>query len=441
LVAFGHDFANHSSIFEEYEESCAEATGYLYSVPNLKAAGSIVKRNIGTPCAMRGPGAVPGLFATETAMDELAIALNMDPVQLRVLNEAKTDEDKKLPFSSRHLVECYTEGAKQFGWEKRNPKVGSMKKDGLTLGWGMAACSWIAERFPAEATVELRDDGTVRVACGTQDIGTGTYTVLAQVTAEKLGVPVEKVDVVLGDSQLPPGPISGGSMVSASVIPVVHEAAEGAIEKLMITAASSEGPFTGKKSEELEFADGRLRVKGDSGGTAFADVLKSARVRACSGSGKDGGSFGGKAEFSKHSFGAHFVEITWEESTARLRVSRVVSVIDAGQIINPPTARNQIAGAVVMGIGMALFEETLYDSRSGAPINNNLADYVLATNADSPRVDVHFLDYPDMAINALGARGVGEIGLAGIASAISTAVYHATGVRVRSLPIKIEDLL
>jgi xanthine dehydrogenase YagR molybdenum-binding subunit len=441
LVAFGHDFANHSSITESYEESCAEATTYLYSVPNLKAAGSIVKRNIGTPCAMRGPGAVPGLFATETAMDELAIALNMDPVQLRTLNEPKMDEDKKLPFSSRHIVECYTEGAKQFGWDKRNPKVGSMKRGGLTLGWGMAACSWIAERFPAEATVELRDDGTVRVACGTQDIGTGTYTVLAQVTAEKLGVPVEKVDVVLGDSQLPPGPISGGSMVSASVIPVVYEASDGAIQKLIITAASSDGPFKGKKPEELEFADGKLRLKGGTGGTEFAEVLKSARVRACSGSGKDGGSFGGKAEVSKHSFGAHFVEITWDEATARLRVSRVVSVIDAGQIINPPTARNQIAGAVVMGIGMALFEETLYDSRFGSPINSNLADYVVATNADSPRVDVHFLNYPDMAINALGARGVGEIGLAGIASAISNAVYHATGVRVRSLPIKIEDLL
>jgi xanthine dehydrogenase YagR molybdenum-binding subunit len=441
LVAFGHDFANHTSIAEDYEESCGEATSYLYSVPNLKASGTRIRRNIGTPCAMRGPGAVPGLFATETAMDELAIALNIDPVQLRVLNEPKIDEDKNIPFSSRHMLECYSEGAKLFGWDKRNPKVGSMSRDGLALGWGVAACSWIAERFPAQAAVDFLDDGTVRVACGTQDIGTGTYTVLAQVTAEKLGIAVEKVDVVLGDSTLPPGPVSGGSMVSASVIPAVFQAADGAIQKLISVASSMDGPFKGKKAEELEYSEGQVRLKGGTGGSAFADLLKAARVKSCSGSGKAESTFGAKSEVSRHSYGAHFVEITWEAATARLRVSRVVSVIDAGTIINPPTARNQIAGAVVMGIGMALFEETLYDSRSGAPINSNLADYVVASNADSPKVEVHFLDYPDKAVNELGARGVGEIGLAGVASAISNAVYHATGVRVRSLPIKIEDLL
>jgi len=441
LLAFGHDFVNHTSIQEDYQETCDEATPYLYSVANLKAAGAMVRRNVGTPCAMRGPGAVPGLFATETAMDELAIALNMDPVQLRVLNEPELDESLKIPFSSRHMLECYSEGAKRFGWNKRNPKVGSMSRDGLTLGWGVAACSWIAERFPAQATVDFRDDGTVRVASGTQDIGTGTYTVLALVTAEKLGVPVEKVDVALGDSHLPPGPISGGSMVSASVIPAVFQASDGAIQRLIAVAVSTDGPFKGKKPEELEYAEGHVRLKGAGKGTPFAEVLKTARVRACSGSGKSESTFGVKSDVSRHSYGAHFVEITWEAATARLRVSRVVSVIDAGQIINPPTARNQIAGAVVMGIGMALFEETLYDNRSGAPINSNLADYVVATNADAPKVEVHFLNYPDKALNELGARGVGEIGLAGVASAISSAVYHATGVRVRSLPIKIEDLI
>jgi xanthine dehydrogenase YagR molybdenum-binding subunit len=442
LTSFTQDYINHTAILDDYKENCGEATPYLYSVPNLRVTGAITRRNVGNPTSMRGPGAVPGLFATETAMDELAIALNMDPLQLRILNEPTEDESLKIPFSSRHMLECYTVGAEKFGWAKRNPQVGSMTQNGLTLGWGIAACSWIAERFPASATVDLRADGTARVTCGTQDIGTGTYTVLAQIASEKLGIPIERVEVVLGDTDLPPGPLSGGSMASASVIPAVYQAAEGAIQKLLMTAtASPNSRFSGKKPDELEFKEGRIHLKGQSEGQEFGPVLRGAHVNAASGSGSAAGTFGGKAEVSRHSYGVHFVELTWEEATARIRVNRVVTVIDAGRIINPRTARNQIEGAAVMGIGMALFEETLYDPRSGAPINRNFADYVMATNADAPRIDVTFLDYPDMALNALGARGVGEIGLAGIAAAISSAVHHATGIRVRDLPIKIEDLL
>jgi xanthine dehydrogenase YagR molybdenum-binding subunit len=442
LTSFTQDYINHTAMLDEYKENCGEATPYLYSVPNLRVTGATTRRNVGNPTSMRGPGAVPGLFATETAMDELAIALHMDPVQLRLLNEPALDESLKIPFSSRHMVECYTVGAEKFGWAKRDPKVGSMTQDGLTLGWGVAACSWIAERFPASATVDLRADGTARVSCGTQDIGTGTYTVLAQIVSEKLGIPVERVEVVLGDTDLPPGPMNGGSMASASVIPAVYQAAEGAIQKLLLTATTTQtSRFAGKKPDELEFTEGRVHLKGQAQGQEFAAILKAAHVNAASGSGSAAGTFGAKAEVSRHSYGVHFVEVTWEEATARLRVNRVVTVIDAGKIINPRTARNQIEGAAVMGIGMALFEETVYDHRSGAPINRNLADYVVATNADSPRMDVTFLDYPDKAINELGARGVGEIGLAGMASAISNAVHHATGIRVRDLPIKIEDLL
>ncbi len=442
LTSFSQDYINHTSILDDYKENCGEATPYLYSVPNLRVTGALTRRNVGNPTSMRGPGAVPGLFATETAMDELAIALNMDPMQLRIVNEPKMDESLKIPFSSRHMVECYTVGAEKFGWSKRTPKVGSMTQDGLTLGWGMAACSWIAERFPASATVDLRADGTVRVSCGTQDIGTGTYTVLAQIVSEKLGIPVPRVEVVLGDTDLPPGPLSGGSMASASVIPAVYQAADGAIQKLLLTAISAQNSrFSGKKPEDLEFKDGQVRLKGQAEGQEFSLVLRGARVSSASGNGSAAGTFGAPPTVSRHSYGVHFVEVTWEEATARLRVNRVVTVIDAGKIINPRTARNQIEGAAVMGIGMALFEETLYDHRSGAPVNRNLADYVMATNADAPRIDVTFLDHPDLALNELGARGVGEIGLAGIAAAISNAVHHATGIRVRDLPIKIEDLL
>jgi xanthine dehydrogenase YagR molybdenum-binding subunit len=445
LVSLMHDSLNHTSILDDYSEGCSEATGYTYSTPNLRATSAIVRRNVGTPTSMRGPGAVPGLFALESAMDELAIKLNMDPVKLRLLNEPKIDEGTNKPFSSRHYVECLNTGAEKFGWAQRTPQVGSMKKNGLTLGWGVAGCSWIAERMGTEAGVELRADGTARVTCATQDIGTGTYTVLAQIVAEKTGIPIDNIEVVLGDSALPPGPISGGSWATASVIPPVVDAIEKAKQQLFLVAGQSSNPgLKDQKPEALALTDGcvHLKDKPADSGVPFQQLLSEAKVRGVSGSGKSEGTFGDPNEkHSKHSFGAQFAEVTWEPETARLRVSRVVTVIDAGRIINPKPARNQIEGAVVMGVGMALFEETVYDPRSGAPINNNLADYIVATNADAPEIDVTFLDYPDLVLNSLGARGVGEIGLAGIAAAITNAVYHATGVRVRKLPVRIEDLI
>ncbi len=445
LVSLMHDSLNHTSILDDYSEGCSEATAYSYSTPNLRATSALVRRNVGTPTSMRGPGAVPGLFALESAMDELAIKLNMDPVKLRLLNEPEKDEGLNLPFSSRHMVECLNVGAEKFGWSRRTPQVGSMKKDGLILGWGVAGCSWIAERMGSEATVELLDDGSARVSCATQDIGTGTYTVLSQIVSDKTGIPHDMIEVVLGDTNLPPGPISGGSWATASVTPPVIEAIEKAQQTIFTIAGQGKDPkFAGQKPEAMAFTDGCVHLKGKSPdtGVRFEQILTAGNLRAVSGSGKSEGTFGDpKRKFSTHSFGAQFAEVTWQPETARLRVSRVVTVIDAGHILNPKPARNQIEGAVVMGVGMALFEETVYDPRFGAPINNNLADYIVATNADAPEIDVTFLDYPDKVLNPLGARGVGEIGLAGIAPAITSAVYHATGIRVRQLPVRIEDLL
>jgi xanthine dehydrogenase YagR molybdenum-binding subunit len=445
LVSLMHDSLNHTSILDDYSEGCSEATSYSYSTPNLRATSGLVRRNVGTPTSMRGPGAVPGLFALESAMDELAIKLNMDPVKLRLLNEPKIDEGKNLPFSSRHFVECLNVGAEKFGWSQRTPQVGSMKKDGLILGWGVAGCSWIAERMATAATVDLHADGTARVSCATQDIGTGTYTVLSQIVSQRVGIPNDKIEVVLGDSDLPPGPISGGSWATASVIPAVVDAIEKAQQLLFLIASQSKEPgLAGQKPELMAFTNGcvHLKDKSTDTGVRYEQMLTAGNIRAASGEGKSEGTLGDpNSKYSKHSFGAQFAEVTWQPETARLRVSRVVTVIDAGHIINPKPARNQIEGAVVMGVGMALFEETVYDPRFGAPINNNLADYIVATNADSPQIDVTFLDYPDMVLNPLGARGVGEIGLAGIAAAITNAVYHATGVRVRKLPVRIENLL
>jgi len=445
LVSLQHDYVYDRSMLDAHHEDCGEATPFQYSVPNLRVKFGRARRNIGAGADMRGPGAVPGLYATESAMNELADQLKIDPVKLRVINEPKIDEGLGLPFSSRHLLECFQLGAEKFGWSKRTPAVGSMKRDGLTLGWGMAGCAWIAARFPAEASIELRDNGTVRVACATQDIGTGTYTNLAQLASHKTGVPLGKVEVALGDTLLPPGPLSGGSMATSSVVPAVFAAADDAIKSLLSIATTTPGsPFEKRQREDLAFEDGRVFVKADgpSRGVQFGDLLRRANVRHVSGNGKSESTFGNpKPKFSTHSFGCHFVDVTWQPETVRLRVSRVVTVIDAGRILNPLAGRNQIEGAVVMGIGMALLEHTTYDPQNGAPINSNLADYVMAVNADSPSIEVHFLDYPDRELNELGARGIGEIGLAGFAAAVTAAVHHATGVRVRELPIKIEDLL
>jgi xanthine dehydrogenase YagR molybdenum-binding subunit len=445
LVSLQHDYIYQRSMLDTHHEDCGEATPFHYSVPNLRVTFGRAKRNIGAGADMRGPGAVPGMYATESAINELARQLKIDPVELRIMNEPKIDEGSGVPFSSRHLLECFQLGAEKFGWSERDPVVGSMKRDGLTLGWGMAGCAWLAGRFAAAANVQLRDDGTSRVSCATQDIGTGTYTILGQLASQKTGVPLEKVEVALGDTLLPAGPISGGSLATASIIPAVFAAADNAIASLMMVATTAPGSsFAGRKPEDLAFENGRVFVKTDGPGTGvpFADLLRRAHLRLVTGSGDAQATFGDpKAKLSTHSFGCHFVEITWQPEIARLRVSRVVTVIDAGRILNPLAGRNQIQGAVVMGIGMALLEHTSYDPQNGAPVNSSMADYIVAVNADAPPIDVHFLEFPDREINELGARGIGEIGLAGIAAAITDAVHHANGVRVRELPITLEKLL
>lgn len=446
LVSLAQDYSNHTSFSDDISENCGEATPFLYSVPNLRVSSALVRRNVGTPAPMRGPGAVPGLFALESAMDEMAIRLNMDPVEFRIKNEPAKDESTGQPFSSRHLLECYKVGTEKFGWSRRTPAVGSMRNGDLVLGWGMAAASWIAIRLACEARVQLKDDGTARVSCGTQDIGTGTYTIFAQVVNDKTGIPLNKIDVVLGDSSLTPGPISGGSFATASVLPAILDAVDAAIKNLLtIAPRASASPFRNIPSDRLAFTNGWVHEKDKpaESGVKFSDVLKAANVAAAIGDGKSESLFDDpKAKgFSTHSFGVQFVEVEWDPGIAHLRVSRVVTVMDGGKIINLKAARNQIEGAVVMGIGMGMLEHTIYDQRYGSPVNSNLADYVVATCADSPDIDVTFLDYPDMVLNPYGARGIGEIGLAGVAPAITAAVYHATGVRVRELPVRLETLL
>lgn len=446
LLAVRHDYRNNTSMLDDFEEGCGEATPILYSVTNLEVTKGLVGRNMGAPMYMRGPGAVPGLYALESAMNELADELKIDPLQLRLMNDAQKDESNNTQFSSRHYRECFEVGAKKFGWDKRNPVVGSMQRDGKILGWGLAGACWVALRLPCTAKVEFCSDGKVCVRCGTQDIGTGTYTIFAQALHEKTGVPLDRIEVILGDSSLPDGPMSGGSMVTGSVLNAIANATEIAIKRLQQVAASTPGSsLHGATMEDISFTDGRLHRKDQTAGDGahFADLLAAAKLSRISAEGKTVPTWEDpKAKgFSLHSYGAQFVEVEWEPEIARLRVSRVVSVIDGGRIINPKSAANQIEGAVVMGVGMGLLEETIYEPRNGQPINGSLADYLVATCADAPEIDVTFLDYPDPVMGEFGARGVGEIGLAGVAAAITAAVHHATGVRVRDLPVRIEDLL
>jgi xanthine dehydrogenase YagR molybdenum-binding subunit len=438
LKALIHDYATQVSPLEEYKENCGEVSGFLYNIPDVKVTSGVARRNQAVPTSMRGPGAVPGLFALESAMDELAIALKMDPVELRILNDTQFDLGLKKKFSSRHLKECLELGSKKFGWEKRTPEIGSMRDGEEILGWGVSSCTWQAQRLDADASFEFKHDGHVSLSCGTHDIGTGMYTVLAQIVQDETGVPFDRIEILLGDTSLPKGPIAGGSMATGSVVPAVLEAIRKATKNLQAAAIKAPAsPLHGKKEEEIKYEKGKVN------GIDFGKLLHQINMKSIAGKGSSKGNFAtkDKEEFSTKSFGAQFVEIGWNPELARLRVRRVVSVIDAGKIINFKPARNQIEGAIVMGIGMGMFEEAIYDERDGNVVNANLADYVMAVHADCPDIDVTFLDYPDKAVNELGARGVGEIGLAGIASAMTAAVYHATGIRVRDLPVTIEKLL
>jgi xanthine dehydrogenase YagR molybdenum-binding subunit len=446
LVSLQQDYRNHTSLIDDIRENCGEATPFLYSTKNLKITSALVKRNVGTPTPMRGPGAVPGRFALESAMDELAIKLKMDPVQLRLSLDTLIDEEKNRPFSSRHLKECLQQGAERFGWSQRTPAVGSMRKGDLILGWGVAAASWGANRGTCEASLSLRADGTALLSCGSQDIGTGSYTVIAQMVSDRTGIPVHRIDVVLGSSDLPPGPTSGGSTATSTFIPAVLDAVTAATKVVFSVASTTKGSsFHGQKPDTLAFTDGLVHAKDQpsSSGVPFGQILQMANLASARGDGKSGGLAADPKSrgYSTHSFGAQFVEVEWDPGIAHLRVSRVVCVCDGGRILNMRTAKNQMEGAIVMGVGMGLFEETIYDPRNGHAINDNFADYIVPTIADMPLIDVHFLDIPDPIMNEYGARGIGEIGLAGVAPAITSAVYHATGIRVRELPVRVEDLL
>lgn len=400
LTSVRHESLAATSKVDDFLEDAAETTKSLYACKHVGTAQRMVPLNIGTPTSMRAPGAASGLFALESAMDELAVKLGMDPIELRKKNDAKVDGESGLPWSGKHLNACFDSVAKRFGWAKRKRGVGAMRQGGEILGWGFAAATWPALRKGSQARVELFQGGHAKVYCATQDIGTGTYTVIAQVAADALKLPFGRVEVAIGNSDFPEGPISGGSMATASFVPAVLAACEDALRKQRAA-----------KSKLLVVGEGKVMP------------------------GKE------RQRYSFRSFGAHAVEVRWDPGIARLTVSRIVTAIDAGRILNRKTAHNQIAGGIVMGIGMGLREGAVYDRRDGRVVTDNLADYLLPVNADIPPLDIEFVEFPDRHMGGLGQRGVGEIGICGVAAALANAVYHATGQRIREIPLRLEDLL
>lgn len=437
ITSIRHESINTTSFIEQYVENCGGMTSSLYTCPSVLVTHHTIDVHRGAPTSMRAPGAAPGLFALESAIDELALACQKDPVQFRLDNISTRDESTNLPWSSNHLREAIEQGSRKFGWAKRDPRIGAMRVGDEIAGYGVAVCNWDAWRTPAEARVQLRSDGTASVICSIQDIGTGTYTIAAQTVSELTGLPFEKIEVKLGDSSFPAAPVSGGSWATASVLPAIAEATRNAIGQLRTFATQEGAPFAGAEPESLRFENGRLT---DGKRTVdYPAVLTAQRFASAEGHARTGGTPTDKMSFM--SFGAHFVEVRWDPGISRLRVARVVSAIDVGRVINPLTARNQVEGAIVMGVGMALFEATEYDERSGIPGNNNCAEYVMPVHADQPDIDVILLDYPDLAFNEFGARGIGEIGITGFAAAVANAVYHATGKRIRDLPITMEKLM
>ena len=439
LVAIQHENLTDASVVDDFIERASIVMGFLYECPNVSTRNYGARLNLPTPTPMRAPGETPGLFALESALDELAIKIGIDPVDLRLRNHSETDGEKGLPYSSKHLRECYELGMERFDWRHRQASTGENRDGRCFIGWGMATSTYPAYRSPGAARVRLLADGGIVVASATQDMGTGTYTTMSQVAADALGVPTTRIRVDLGDSSLPPAPVSGGSMTTASITPAVKQAADDVLVKLKRCAVETrKSPFHNLGIEEITTENGCL-----SSGTrsvSFGELLKTCELSSI----ESEAYVAPGAEmqrYAMHSFGAHFTEVRVDSDTGEVRVSKHVAVFDVGRVINSKTARSQLLGGITQGIGMALFEHTVYDRFNGRVVTNNLADYAVPVNADVPDIDVSFVEFPDIVISPVGARGIGEIGITGVAPAIANAVYRATGRRIRDLPITPDKLL
>jgi xanthine dehydrogenase YagR molybdenum-binding subunit len=415
ITAIRQDVASSTSTFEDWVESSTLQTRMLYDVPNVDTSQTLVRLNLGTPTFNRGPGESSGTFGLESAVDEIAVRLAMDPIALRIKNYAERDPESGHPFSSKSLRACYTQAAERFGWSRRNPAPRSMRDGDALVGLGMSTATYPAKRQPASAVARLLADGVIVVQAATHEFGTGTYTAMSQVAANALGVPVDRIRFELGDTDYPENPISAGSMTAASTGPAVHAAALALRERI---------ESLGGRPSDVQ----SCRTLVDGNGGRPIDARASAKP-------------GDEARrYSMHSFGAVFAEVRVDPDLGDIRVARIVAAYGAGQILNAKTARSQLAGGIVYGIAMALHEQTAIDPRTGRYLNADLSEYLVPVNADVPDIDVILIDEADAYVDPIGVKGIGEIGTTGVAAAIANAVFHATGVRVRDLPITLDKV-
>jgi len=439
LDSITHDAITVTSQYEDFFRQETGWSGLLYKSANAKYEHKLARLDLPTSCDMRCPSAATGVYALESAMDELAVALKLDPLELRLRCYSDRDQHEDRRFSSKALRECYRQGAEAFGWDKRNPEPRSMRDAGELVGWGMATGIWEALQWSITVRIVLSANGHAEVACATSDIGTGTYTIMAQVAADMLGLPLENISIKLGDSSLPQSPVEGGSWIAASVSNGIATTADAIRNELLRLAKQMPGsPLANMTSDEVALTDGKLVSKGDASRfVSIADAMRHSAVDRIEQEKTTNPSNDTTRAHNTHA--AIFAEVKVDEQLGVIRVTRVVSAVAAGRILNTKTASSQILGSVVWGIGMALHEETLIDHRVGRIMNANIAEYHVPVNADIHDIRVIFVDEPDDS-NPLGIKGLGEIGIVGVAAAIANAVYHATGKRVRDLPITLDKL-
>jgi len=440
LESIAHDATTVTSQYEDFHRQETGWSGLLYTCPNAKYAHKLAKLDLPTACDMRAPSAAPGVYALECAMDELAVALKLDPVELRLRCYSDHDQHENVPYSSKNLRACYEEGAAAFGWAGRNPEPGSMQEGHERIGWGMATGIWEALQVPIAVRISLSANGNAEVSCATSDIGTGTYTIMAQVAADMLGLPIEHITVRLGDSSLPQSPVEGGSWIAASVSHGIITTAEAIRDKLLQLAQQMpNSSLAGIQADDVTLADGHLVSKADaSRRVSIIDAMRHGKLDRIEELKTT--KFAPDLSKAHKTHSAIFAEVRVDEQIGIIRVTRVVSAVAAGRILNLKTARSQIMGGVVWGIGMALHEETLIDHKFGRIMNANIAEYHVPVHADIHDIQVIFVDEADPTINRLGIKGLGEIGIVGVAAAVANAVYHATGKRVRDLPITLDKL-
>ena len=391
---------------------------------------------------MRAPGKTQGNFAVESALDELSYQLGIDPVELRLRNHADAHPVSGLPWSSKALRECYRVGVQRFGWARRNPEVRSMREGHWRIGYGMAGVTFGWYEAPCQARITIGRDGTAQVRSAATDIGTGTYTIATQLSAELLGLRIDQVRVEIGDTDLPPAPPSGGSALAAALSAAIQETAGNLLRAFLgVVAADGRSPLRGRQPGDVIATNGRIHLADDPAvGETYLDILARHGLDELTADGTATPDPAGAGVAPAGAFAARFVEIRIDEELGLMRIARIVSAVDAGRILNEKTARSQIIGATVMGIGMTTTEETIFDPTDGRIANATFGDYLIPVNADVPDLDVVFVGEPD-GLNPVGVKGVGEVGIVGVSAAIANAVYHATGRRIRSVPITTELLM